>query len=268
MGILNVTPDSFSDGGRYASVEAAISAAHAMAAHGASIVDIGAESTRPGSDPVWEGDEVARLKPVLEGLKGSGIVISADTRKASVMAMALNAGAHLVNDVSGLTHDPAAARVVAEAGCPVVLMHAQGDPKTMQDRPSYDDALLDIYDALAGRLDAAVAAGIKPENVILDPGIGFGKSLRHNLQVLNGLALLHGLGCPVLLGASRKRFIGALDREASVDERLGGSLAVLLKGLEQGVQILRVHDVKESVQAMRIWLGLRDEAVTPRISIS
>ncbi len=263
MGILNVTPDSFFDGGQFAGVADAAAAAHTMMAAGAAIIDCGAESTRPGAKPVWEGDEIARLQPVLEVLKGSSGWLSADTRKAAVMRMALAAGAQIINDVSGLRHESESLSVVATAGCPVIVMHMQGDPQTMQRQPEYADALLDVYDWLEARIGACVAGGVLRQNVLIDPGIGFGKSLRHNLALLNGLSLFHSLGCPIVLGASRKTFIGALSREEPADARLPGSLAAALHGLNQGVQILRVHDVAETVQAVKIWLGLRDAAVVP-----
>ena len=263
MGIINVTPDSFSDGGQLRDPEQTAAAAIDMAAAGAAIIDIGGESTRPGAETVWEGDEIARIDPVLDRLRVADIAISIDTRKASVMRATLAKGAGLINDVSALTYDPEALRVVADAGCPVVLMHAQGSPETMQAKPSYADVLIEVYDWLEARIEACVAAGIVRERIIVDPGIGFGKTMRHNLDLINGLSLLHGLGQPVLLGASRKRFIGALSNEAPVDQRLGGSVAVLLAGLTQGVQLTRVHDVPESVQAMRVWRGLRDAALSP-----
>jgi dihydropteroate synthase len=262
--ILNVTPDSFSDGGRHEDAAAAAQAGHAMAAAGAAIVDVGGESTRPGARPVWEGDEVKRVLPVVEQLARAGTAVSVDTRKASVMEAALGAGAAMVNDVSALTFDERAAGVVAAAGCPVVLMHHQGSPETMQKEPRYDrPVLLEVYDWLEARIETAVAAGIERGRIIVDPGIGFGKTVAHNLQLLNGLALFHGLGCPVMLGASRKRMIGALAGEAPADQRLPGSLALALKGAEQGVQLLRVHDVAETVQALKVWRGLRDAALTP-----
>lgn len=264
MGILNVTPDSFSDGGKYADPALAVERALELMKAGAAIIDIGAESTRPGAKPVWEGDEIARLEPVIERLKGSSAWLSADTRKAAVMRMALSKGAEIINDVSALSHDPDSMAAVAAAGCPVVLMHVQGDPQTMQNRPEYQDVLLDVFDHLEARIAACVAAGISPAKIIVDPGIGFGKSLRHNLELLNGLSLFHGLGCPVLLGASRKTFIGALSNEEPADARGPGSLTAALHGLNHGVQILRVHDVPATVQAVKVWLGLRDAAVTPR----
>jgi dihydropteroate synthase len=263
-GILNATPDSFSDGGRFAGAEDAAEAGFAMAAAGAAIVDVGGESTRPGAKPVWEGDEVERVLPVVARLASSGTSISIDTRKAAVMEAALGAGAAMVNDVSALTWDERALAVVARAGCPVVLMHHQGNPETMQQAPSYDrPVLLAVYDWLEERIAAAVGAGIARERIIVDPGIGFGKTVRHNLEILNGLALLHGLGCPIMLGASRKRMIGALSNEAPADRRLAGSVALALKAADQGAQFLRVHDVEETVQALRVWRGLRDAALSP-----
>ena len=265
VGILNVTPDSFSDGGRHMEASVAADAGFAMASAGAAIVDVGGESTRPGAKPIWEQDEIERVLPVVERLAGSGTAVSIDTRKAAVMEAAVRAGATLVNDVSALTFDPLAAEAVARAGCPVVLMHHQGTPETMQVAPRYDrPAVLEVYDWLKERVEAAVAAGIERSKIIVDPGIGFGKTVQHNLQLLNGLAMLHGLGCPIMLGASRKRMIGALSGEAPADERLAGSLALALKAAEQGAQLLRVHDVPETVQAIRVWRGLRDAALTPQ----
>jgi dihydropteroate synthase len=263
-GIVNVTPDSFSDGGATADPDAAAEAGHRMAAAGAALIDVGGESTRPGAEPVWEGDEIERIRPVVERLARSGTAVSIDTRKAAVIEAALAGGATMVNDVSALTWDPRSAEVVARAGAPVVLMHHQGRPETMQDSPRYDrPVLFEVYDWLEERIEAAVAAGIDRANIFVDPGIGFGKTVQHNLKLLNGLALLHGLGCPIMLGASRKRMIGALSGEAPADQRLAGSIALALKGAEQGVQLLRVHDVPEMVQALRVWRGLRDAALTP-----
>ncbi|GGE76417.1 dihydropteroate synthase [Sphingomonas prati] len=265
MAILNVTPDSFSDGGQHdGDAAGAADAGVAMAAAGAALIDVGGESTRPGAKVVWEGDEIARVRPVIEPMARAGVAVAIDTRKAAVMEAALAAGAGIVNDVSALLWDARSAAVVAAAGCPVVLMHHAGDPQTMQDRPRYADVLIEVYDWLAARIAAAEAAGIARSRIIVDPGIGFGKTVAHNLALLNGLSLFHGLGCAVLLGASRKRFIGALSNEAPVDRRLGGSVAVVMTGATQGVQILRVHDVAETVQALKIWRGLRDEALTPR----
>ena len=261
-GILNLTPDSFSDGGRFEGGGAAAAAGVAMAAAGAAVIDVGGESTRPGAQPVWEGDEIARVVPAIELLAAAGTAVSIDTRKAAVMEAALGAGAAMVNDVSGLCWDERSAAVVARAGCPIVLMHHQGTPETMQKAPHYDrPVLLAVYDWLEERIAAAESAGIARERIVVDPGIGFGKTVQHNLEVLNGLSLLHGLGCPVMLGASRKRTIGALAGEAPADRRLAGSIALALKGAEQGVQLLRVHDVEETVQALKVWRGLRDAAL-------
>jgi len=263
-GILNVTPDSFSDGGAHAETDAAVAAGHAMAAAGAALIDVGGESTRPGATPVWEGDEAARVLPVVQRLAGAGTAISIDTRKAAVMEQALAAGAAMVNDVSALTWDPRAAETVAKAACPVVLMHHKGAPETMQDDPRYDrPVLLEIYDWLDARIEDAAAAGIARAHIVVDPGFGFGKNVQHNLQLTNGLAMLHGLGCPIMFGASRKRTIGALAGEAPVDRRLAGSIAMALRAAGQGAQLLRVHDVAETVQALRVWRGLRDAALTP-----
>jgi dihydropteroate synthase len=180
------------------------------------------------------------------------------------MSAAVSAGARLINDVSGLTHDPRSGAAAAAANVPVVLMHHQGDPQTMQDNPRYDDVLVEIYFWLEARIAAAEATGIARANILVDPGFGFGKSVGHNLELMNGLALFHGLGCPLVLGASRKRTIGALSNEAPADRRLGGSIAMALKAAEQGAQILRVHDVPETVQALKVWRGFRDQALTPR----
>ena len=265
VGILNVTPDSFADGGQHEDPAAAADAGHAMTTAGAAIIDVGGESTRPGAKPVWEGDEIARILPVVQQLARAGAAVSVDTRKAAVMDAALGAGARIVNDVSALTFDDRAPGVVARAACPVVLMHHQGSPETMQQSPRYDrPVLFEVYDWLEARIEAAVAAGIDRDRIIVDPGIGFGKTVAHNLQLLNGLALLHGLGCPLMLGASRKRMIGALSGEAPADQRLPGSLALALKGADQGVQLLRVHDVPETVQALKVWRGLRDSALAPQ----
>lgn len=265
MGILNVTPDSFSDGGRHVGDPAAAAAAGVeMGVAGAALIDVGGESTRPGAETVWEGDEIARVVPVIERLAASGAAVSIDTRKAAVMEAALAAGAHIVNDVSALLYDDRALEVVVRAGCPVVLMHA-ADPKSgAKGAGGYADPLLDVYDWLADRVEAVVAAGVDRAKVVIDPGIGFGKSLSDNLALLNGLALFHGIGCPILLGASRKRIVGALSNEAPAEARLGGSLALALKGAELGAQWLRVHDVFETAQALRVWRGMRDAALTGR----
>ena len=265
MGIVNATPDSFSDGGRFADPGEAAAAGSDMSAQGAAIIDVGGESTRPGAKPLWEGDEAERVVPVIERLAASGVAVSVDTRKASVMEAALAAGARLVNDVSALTFDPRSPEVVASAGVPVVLMHHQGEPGSMQDAPHYGDVMVEVYLWLEARIAAAAAAGVDRSKMLVDPGIGFAKSVAHNLELLNGLALFHGLGCGLVLGASRKRTIGALSNEAPADQRLGGSLALALKGIDQGAQIIRAHDVFETVQALRVWRGLKDQALTPRV---
>ena len=266
MGILNVTPDSFSDGGRFENGEAAADAGADMAAAGAVIIDVGGESTRPGSAMVWEGDEIERAIPVIRRLAAGGAAVSADTRKAEVMRSAIEAGAGMINDVSALTFDPRSVEVLGASNVPVVLMHHKGDPATMQDDPRYGDVLVEVYLWLEERIAAAESAGIARERILIDPGFGFGKTVAHNLELMNGLALFHGLGCPIVLGASRKRTIGAIDREVAADQRLAGSLAFALKAVDQGVQIVRVHDVPETIQALRIWRGLRDQALTPRLN--
>lgn len=264
MGILNMTPDSFSGGSEHLAEPAGAAVlAHDMAAAGAAIIDIGGESTRPSAQAVWEEDEKKRVIPLIERLAPSGIALSLDTRKAAVMEAGLSAGAHMINDVSALLYDDRALEVVAKSDCPIVLMHYPGTPADPHARDSYSDALLDVYDWLSDRIDAVVAAGIARERLIADPGIGFGKGVAANLAILNGLSLLHGLGVPILLAASRKRLIGALSNEAPASERLGGSVALAIKGAEQGAQILRVHDVPETVQALRIWRGMRDAALSP-----
>ena len=265
MAIVNVTPDSFSDGGRFADAGDAVAAASDMAAEGAAILDVGGESTRPGAKPVWAGDEIERVVPVIERLAASGAAVSVDTRKSEVMTSAIAAGARMVNDVSALTFDPRAAEAVATAGVPVALMHHQGSPEEMQQDPRYDDVLVEVYLWLEERIAAAEAAGIARSNILIDPGFGFGKTVAHNLELMNGLALFHSLGVPIVLGASRKRSIGALSNEAPAERRLGGSLAFALKAVEQGAQIVRVHDVFETVQALKVWRGLRDQALTPRL---
>ena len=265
MGIVNVTPDSFSDGGQLADAPAASNAGAAMAAEGAAIVDVGGESTRPGAKPVWEGDEIERAIPVVRQLAAAGTAVSIDSRKADVMTAAIEAGARLVNDVSALTYDDRSAAIVAAAGVPVILMHHQGAPETMQQDPRYDDVLVEVYVWLAERIAAAEAAGIARDRILVDPGFGFGKNVAHNLELMNGLAMFHSLGCPLVVGASRKRTIGALSGEAPPNQRLGGSIAFAIKAAEQGAHLLRVHDVPETVQALKIWRGLRDQALTPRL---
>jgi dihydropteroate synthase len=256
MGIVNVTPDSFSDGGAFDDAARAIDHGKAMIAAGASIVDVGGESTRPGAVPVAPDIETARVVPVIAGLRAAanaaGALISVDTRNAATMAAALQAGADIVNDVSALTHDPASLGVVARAGAAVILMHMQGTPDTMQAAPRYADVALDVYDALAARIALCIAAGIDPAQIAADPGIGFGKTVAHNLALLDQLSLFHGLGVPLLVGVSRKGFIARLSRGEPPSERLPGSLAAGLAAIGQGCRILRVHDVSETMQAVRV----------------
>lgn len=262
-GILNVTPDSMSDGGQFMDdPELANAHAAAMAEGGAALIDVGGESTRPGAAAVWEGDELKRVIPAVERLAAMGIAISIDTRRPAVMEAALAAGAHIINDVSGLRHDPRSLEFAARAGVPVVLMHAPGEGEDLHGGAAYGDVVLDVFDWLQGRRDAAIGAGIARDRIVLDPGIGFGKSLADNLALINALPMFHALGQPLMLGASRKRMIGALDNEAGAHQRLGGSIALAMKGMEAGVQLLRVHDVRETIQSIRVWRGLRDAALT------
>jgi len=263
MGILNVTPDSFSDGGEFLDrPDVAQAHAAAMLEAGAAIIDIGGESTRPGAPAVWEGDELKRVIPVVERVAAMGAAISIDTRRPAVMEAAVRAGACLFNDVSALRHDPRSLEFAVASGVPVVLMHAPGEGEDLHANGAYGDIVLDVFDWLAARRDSALEAGIARERIVLDPGIGFGKSLAENLALMNALPLFHALGQPLLVGASRKRMIGALSGEAAVGQRLGGSLALAVKALDAGVQLLRVHDVAETVQALRVWRGLRDGALT------
>jgi len=264
-GILNVTPDSFSEGsGREDNPAAAAAAGFDMLAAGAALIDVGGESTRPGAPLVWEGDEARRVVPVIERLAASGVAVSVDSRKAAVMEAALAAGAHLVNDVSALMWDDRSAEVIARVGCPVILMHSPDPKKGPHGGSGYGNVLIEVFDWLDARIADAVTAGIDRSRIMVDPGIGFGKSLADNLALINGLAIFHGLGCPIMLGASRKRMIGALSNEAPVGERLGGSIALALKGASLGAQLIRVHDVAETMQALRVWRGLQDQALVGR----
>jgi dihydropteroate synthase len=258
MGILNVTPDSFSDGGDRADPEVAVRDGLAMLAAGADILDVGGESTRPGAEPVSLEEERARVLPVVAALAKAGAVVSIDTRHATIMTEAVAAGADIINDVTALEGDPDSLAAAAATGVPVILMHMQGEPQTMQADPRYDSAVLDIYHYLAARLEACAVAGIAPARVVVDPGIGFGKTLDHNLELIEQLAVFQGLGTAVLLGASRKSFIARLAPAApgqavAPKQRLAGSLAAALLGLQRGAQILRVHDVAETCQAVALW---------------
>lgn len=258
MGILNVTPDSFSDGGKFAAAEAALAHALAMVAAGAEILDVGGESTRPGAGEVPVAEEIARTAPVIAALRASApdTPVSIDTRKAEVARAALDAGAAMVNDVSALGFDPSLAPLVAERAVPLCLMHAQGTPATMQADPRYDDVLLDVFDHLEERVALAEAAGIPRDRIVVDPGIGFGKTASHNLALLRGLSLFHATGCAILLGASRKRFIGAIGKSARAEDRAPGTLAVTLAAIAQGVQIHRVHDIEPVTQGVRLALAI------------
>ncbi|MCU4159542.1 dihydropteroate synthase [Acidiphilium sp. AL] len=260
MGILNVTPDSFSDGGRFAVAEAAIAAGRAMREAGADIVDIGGESTRPGAEAVTSEEESARVVPVIRALAEDGIAISIDTRNAATMAAALDAGARIVNDISGLRHDPRAASLVAARGCPVVLMHMRGTPATMGCHAHYADLVREVIDELAQRRDAALQAGIAPEAIALDPGFGFAKQGKQNVVLFRSLGRFQALGHPLLVGVSRKRFIGALAGEADPARRDAGSIAAALFAANRGAAILRVHDVAGTAQALLMWRALGDEA--------
>lgn len=258
MGILNVTPDSFSDGGRFADADAAVAQGKALAAAGADIVDVGGESTRPGAAPVAPAEEIGRIEPVVRGLAEAGILVSIDTRRAAVMRAALAAGARIINDVTALAGEPESLAVAARSGAALVLMHMAGDPRTMQDDPRYDDVLLDVLDFLESRIARCLEAGIARGRIAVDPGIGFGKRDRHNLALLARLALFHGTGCAVLVGASRKSFVGRL-AGGGPGERLGGSLAAVLAAAGQGAQIHRVHDVAETRQALALRAAILGE---------
>jgi dihydropteroate synthase len=258
MGILNLTPDSFSDGGLFDDPDLALDRAEALIAAGAEILDIGGESTRPGAQEVPEDEEIERTAPVIAALRDMGFdaPVSIDTRKALVADAAVEAGADMFNDVSALEFDPEMAELAAITGLPICLMHAQGLPETMQDDPDYADVLLDVYDYLEERVALAEAQGIARDKIVVDPGIGFGKTLGHNLALLAGLSLFHGLGCAVLLGVSRKRFIGEIGQAPEAQARAPGTLAVTLAALGQGVQIHRVHDVADIAQGMRLWQAM------------
>jgi dihydropteroate synthase len=257
MGIVNVTPDSFSDGGCFFDSGAAIAHGLRLIEAGADILDVGGESTRPGAEAVDIDEEMRRVLPVIRALAEQGATVSVDTRHAAVMAAAVDSGAAIINDITGLEGDPQSLEVAARSGAAVVLMHRQGDPQVMQQNPHYAFAPLDIYDYLARRLEACRGAGIPAGRLCIDPGIGFGKTVEHNLQILSRLGLYHALGVPLLLGVSRKSFIGKLSRGEPAGERLAGSLTAALIGLGQGAQILRVHDVAETSQAAAVWLGIK-----------
>lgn len=262
MGILNVTPDSFSDGGQHDDPQVGRAHAAAMLEAGAAIIDIGGESTQPGASATFEDEEIRRVVPAVEYCAAMGAAISVDTRRAGVLEAALAAGAHMANDVSALRYDPRSIALVAAQDCPVVLMHAPGAGEDLHAGGAYGDVVSAVFDFLKSARARAIAAGVAEDRIILDPGIGFGKSLAENLALLNALPLFHALGSPLLLGVSRKRMIGALSAEEGADRRLAGSIALAVKGMEAGVHLLRVHDVAETVQARNVWRGLRDAALT------
>jgi len=251
MGVVNVTPDSFSDGGLYLDAEAAIAHGHELARDGAEILDVGGESTRPGAAEVSVDEEVARTRPVIEGLAGIGVEISIDTSKLAVAEAALDAGASIVNDVTALRGDPEIGVLCGERRVGLVLMHMQGTPRTMQASPAYDDVVDDVKAFLAERTEAAVAAGVEEELIWLDPGIGFGKTLEHNMELLRRLPELAELGRPLLVGTSRKSFIGKIDG-SEAGARLGGTIASSVLAAAAGAEILRVHDVAEAAQALKV----------------
>jgi dihydropteroate synthase len=265
MGILNVTPDSFSDGGRYEGLELAVKGAIRLIEDGADIIDIGGESTRPGADDIDIKEEIRRTIPVIAALREAtrdyeiDPVISIDTRKPHVAEAAIMAGADIWNDVTALTFDESSEQVAADLGCPVILMHMQGSPETMQHNPHYGNAVAEVKDYLAKRIDALDFAGVERRNITIDPGIGFGKRHEDNLALFHHLSEFKSLGCPILMGASRKSFIGRIDG-SSADDRLGGSIAAALWSAQAGADILRVHDVSETVQAMRVWEAIEGGA--------
>lgn len=258
MGVVNVTPDSFSDGGRHFDPAAALAHARRLIADGADILDVGGESTRPGAAPVAEADEIARVVPLIRAIRAeSDVAISVDTMKPAVARAAVVAGASMWNDVTALRREACGPALAAELGCEVVLMHMQGEPRTMQAEPRYDDVVAEVADFLTARAEAAMAAGVAREKIWLDPGVGFGKhTIRHNLPLLAAVERIVALGFPVLLGVSRKSFIGRLDGGALADARLGGSIAGALWGAAAGVAAVRVHDVRETVQALRVWTAI------------
>ena len=258
MGILNITPDSFSDGGKYFSKPViAINNAIKMHKMGADIIDIGAESTRPGALPVNPEIEIKRLKPIILGLKNKKLNISIDTRNSSTMKFALDNGVKIINDVSALNHDPESINVIKASKCLLVLMHMRGNPQTMQKEPKYNFAPRDIYYFLKKKIMKCEKNGIKKKRIIIDPGIGFGKTSKHNIQILQNLRIFHKLGCNILIGLSRKRFISDLSKKEEPIDRIPGTIAANQYALEQGVDIIRVHDVKEALQAKLIWQALK-----------
>ncbi len=260
MGIVNVTPDSFSDGGRFDNADAAIDHALKLVREGADVLDVGGESTRPGAEPVSEEDELKRVLPVIRGIRRhADVAMSIDTMKPAVAAAAIDAGATIWNDVNAL-QAPGAAELAAKLSCGVIVMHMQGAPQTMQQHPHYEDVVREVTTALSQRAEAVISAGVSRDKIWLDPGIGFGKTLQHNVELLRSISALCGLGFPLLVGASRKRFIAALDNDAPAGQRLGGSLYAALHAASEGAACVRVHDVRETVQAFRIRAAISPDA--------
>ena len=256
MGVLNVTPDSFSDGGQWFDTERAVAHGRALLTAGAEIIDVGGESTRPGAGEIHPGEEILRVEPVVRALVESGAVVSIDTRHKAVMEAALDAGARIVNDVSALTHDAESAALIARRGASVVLMHMRGEPRTMQCDPVYNAPLIEVLEFLKLRIEACIAAGVPSDHIAIDPGIGFGKLVSHNLELLSGIASFHTLGCGIVVGVSRKSTIARLSRGEPPEARLPGSLSAALSAVQQGVQIVRVHDVAETRQALAVWRAI------------
>ena len=261
MGVINVTPDSFSDGGRFLDPGAAIAHGERLHDEGADILDVGGESTRPGAAPVPAEEEIRRVVPVVRALAGAGRPVSIDTRKTVVMRAALDAGAAMINDISALRHDPDSLAIAGASGAPVILMHSRGEPATMQHRPHYERVSLDIFDHLEQRIQLWESAGFARSRLLLDPGIGFGKTLDHNLEILQRLDLYRSLGLPLVLGVSRKSFVARICGDLQETERLPGSLAAALFGLAHGISLLRVHDVGATRQAVRLWQAITDASV-------
>ncbi len=255
MGIVNVTPDSFHDGGRL-DADTAIAHGRALAAAGAAVLDVGGESTRPGATEVPVAEEIARVIPVIEALAGDGLVVSVDTRKAEVMTAAVEAGARMINDVTALRYNPDSICRAARLAVPVVLMHSRGTPETMRALTRYDDLIMDVFDDLSARIESCLAAGMVRENLLIDPGLGFAKNPEQSVALLRGMAHFHALGCPVLIGASRKSFVGKLVGSTATEELLSGSLAAAMWAAQQGAAVLRVHDVYETAQTMAIFESL------------
>ena len=258
MGVVNVTPDSFSDGGKFLDVDKAVEHALQLKEEGADILDIGGESTRPGAQAVSPEEEQQRVLPVIEGIRKAlkDVCISIDTRHADTMQKAVKSGVNIINDISALTHESESLNVVVQSQIPVILMHMQGTPETMQSKPQYDDVVTEVFEYLAQRIEVCKQAGVAQNNIICDPGIGFGKTLENNLKLLKNIKKFHELGCPILLGASRKSFIEKIIPNTPAEERLSGSIAAALWGLEQGMQIFRVHDVAQTRQAFAVHQGI------------